>query len=492
MAILDRKRGQVVVRIVYDGPAFAGKTTSLRTLSQALARPLHVPGGEAVGRTVFFDWVEYVGGRFEGYPVCCQLVSVPGQATLGHRRQRLLEEADAVVFVADTTADRMAETKDRLADLVRLLQARQAPPVGLVVQANKRDLAKAVELAELRTWVAQYRTGGLIESVATEGEGIRKAFVFAVRLALDRVRELMKEHALAEGSPEIETAEDLLIRLQAFEGSGGEPVEGPMNEQARNDLPVARTAEAVEGEDRPRIPSAEIASDMIWPPVEGRVVLSRLRPDELCPEQTDEGGWSVPSNEQWLLDSAPDHDFEDLQSGRHALLDWSRLHTSCCGLLSARRCLALAPAPDDRWRLWQVVGRQRTLEEELQRWRHVEWGSEAQVGRRLLDFVLWLHRAARRFREASAPLPFRADTVARGGPDPLYVGLMPTSRQVAQATGEAPSARELVNGILKPWLHSWLDDVPEIRRAVWSALERTSLDDEASVRALQHLSDVLS
>ena len=43
LAVLDVEQNAVVIRIVYDGPPEAGKTTSLRALSASLARPMTTP-----------------------------------------------------------------------------------------------------------------------------------------------------------------------------------------------------------------------------------------------------------------------------------------------------------------------------------------------------------------------------------------------------------------------------------------------------------------
>jgi len=101
MAIIDDTRGVLVVRIVYDGPALSGKTTSLRALAQGVSSKVDCPA-ELAGRTLYFDWVDYVGGLFDGRQIRCQIVSVPGQKDLSHRRKLLLETADAVVLVLDT------------------------------------------------------------------------------------------------------------------------------------------------------------------------------------------------------------------------------------------------------------------------------------------------------------------------------------------------------------------------------------------------------
>src|SRR5262245_57021158 len=106
----------VVVRVVYDGPALAGKTTSVRALARSLGRPVF-SGEEAEGRTLHLDWMDYVGGRFEGYSIRCQVVAVPGQPALSSRRVKLLESADAVVFVADSRGPALAEGPKSLEEL---------------------------------------------------------------------------------------------------------------------------------------------------------------------------------------------------------------------------------------------------------------------------------------------------------------------------------------------------------------------------------------
>ena len=73
MAILDREREVIVLRIVYDGRAGAGKTTTVRALGERLGRRVTTP--EASGeRTLFFDWADYTGGLFEGLQLRCQIV----------------------------------------------------------------------------------------------------------------------------------------------------------------------------------------------------------------------------------------------------------------------------------------------------------------------------------------------------------------------------------------------------------------------------------
>ena len=101
MAIIDIERDVIVVRIVYDGPPFSGKTTSVHALAKILDKRNTVfsPQEDPLSKTLYFDWMEYCGGFFKGYSISCQIISVPGQLSLMERRHFLLRTADSVVFV---------------------------------------------------------------------------------------------------------------------------------------------------------------------------------------------------------------------------------------------------------------------------------------------------------------------------------------------------------------------------------------------------------
>ena len=118
MATLDEQQNTVTLRIVYSGAPMSGKTESIRSLSELLfgstrSQDEFYTPEDTSGRTLYFDWLNYVGGYFKGYKLNCQLISVPGQKTLQTRRQFLLEMADVVVFVVDSE-NRKAGCRDGL------------------------------------------------------------------------------------------------------------------------------------------------------------------------------------------------------------------------------------------------------------------------------------------------------------------------------------------------------------------------------------------
>jgi len=217
MAVLDPRNGTVVIRVVYDGAPMAGKSTSVAALGRGLGSDVYSPG-EVSGRTLYFDWLDYIGGQFEGRRIRCQIISVPGQAVLAPRRRRLLESADVIVFVGDSSPAGFISDRGYLSGLLRVLKQIPGPPVGLVLQANKRDHPHAIPMEQIRSMTQSIGLRvGVVESVARNGVGIREAFVCALRLALERVREQMRRQQLPEVRPQVDTPQELLALLKKSE-----------------------------------------------------------------------------------------------------------------------------------------------------------------------------------------------------------------------------------------------------------------------------------
>jgi hypothetical protein len=294
------------------------------------------------GRTLYFDWLDYTGGLFEGRRIRCQIISVPGQATLAPRRRRLLESADVIVFVGDSTPAGLAADRAYLGGLQTVLRRLPGPPVGVVFQANKRDHAEAVPMDVVRSMLAELGLHvGVVESVATESSGIREAFVFAVRLALDRVRDLMRTGELATARPEVDSAQELLADLKRVEAGSMEYaassglVHTRLSDLQPDSVLVKALTEAVRQEagpamtpgkrgSEPAIPDHRVASGLIWPPVDGRMVLHELAQARVTLTCSATGDWSGVAAGRWRLHCAADAVFRDLERGRAVLVQAAR------------------------------------------------------------------------------------------------------------------------------------------------------------------------
>ena len=391
----------------------AGKTTSLRTLATKLGSPLQTPA-EIDGRTVYFDWLDYTGGLFEGRRIRCQIVSVPGQASLASRRRALLETADALVFVSDTTREAITQGRSYLHSARAALSAREGPTVGIVLQANKRDHAHAVPLGELRTALdAPDEKVAIIESVATDGSGTREAFVFAVRLALDRVRELMRCSLLETAQPPIDSAGDLLQDFERREG-------GKLDLAELSGLPHTRLAsDSVSAS--PDLPRPDLPGGMIWPPVEGRLILHEATLNEPSLRQETNGDWCGVGANGWLIQSPAHAEFRSLSAARSAMLEWARAHSAHSAILGGRRCIALSEQGGESYRLWQCVSTSTTLRDQIEQ---ASSDHERASAEALLAMAKALVHARLEWQHVGA-FPLRTDTVALTPQGPRYAHLMP-------------------------------------------------------------------
>ncbi|MEM1177307.1 MAG: GTPase domain-containing protein [Acidobacteriota bacterium] len=194
MAQIDPETGNLNLQVVYDGAPQSGKTSSVVSLGRILECPVVTPG-EDRGRTVYFDWMDYVGGLCQGRPIQSRVLTVPGQEEWSSRRRLILDSADAVLFVVDSTESRVAESKRRFERLCEDLQRRRRD-IPVLLQLNKRDAPDALPAEELRA-----RLGAeleCVESVAPKGWGVREAFVLLVSAAIRALRnsECLYSHAL--------------------------------------------------------------------------------------------------------------------------------------------------------------------------------------------------------------------------------------------------------------------------------------------------------
>lgn len=474
MAVLDLERNVVVVRLVYDGPPEAGKTTSLRSLAGSFNHPLFSPE-ERDGRTLYFDWLDYTAGRFEGYQIRCQIVSAPGQKEFLERRRRLISEADALVCVADTTRGKLDEALACLKDVPGLLAGVGGPPIGMILQANKRDLPEAVPLPELRARLeAEGHRLGVVESIAAEGAGIRETFVFAVRLALDRVRELIRSGALPSGRPEIDDGPTLYASMQASERQAPAAIAQVLAENAPPDPAIEAfvpwRAESLEipsnanGEHHPRPPDPTAPSGAIWPPVDGRVTLHEAASVRLTTHKLRNGGWAAGIGTGWRAYSSGAGLYPDVESGRAALIQWARLHAACGGVLSPRRCVVLADTGDGAWRLWQIVRAEASLRDYLG---GLERRTSEEAAIRLTDAAAMLLEMDARLAQSPCQVQCSLDTIGRVDGQVVYIGLMPS--EAAGPVVPSVHGPELVRGELS----RLLVDVVERRPDVLAALDRS-------------------
>lgn len=393
MAHIDARSGEVVIRIVYDGASSAGKSANIEQLraliSQQRSGLVRKHPGAAGERTSLFDWLEFAGGYVDGRRVRYQILSTPGLPEFGRRRRWLLASADVIVFVADARKDLLAETCDALPAARAAQDEGSAAPVNIVLQANKRDLDGGLSPTVLAAALGLPDSTPVVPSVVTRGEGVMATFVFASRLATDRVRlQILADALLPRESPEDAESLQALLEDVALE---------PRSAVAP--WPVRRNLIESPGALSMPVPG-ELASGHVWPPVKGRAALGLAlggsidAPRFVLPwapagaqELVSSAGFALHSSERWS--------FSDESAARLALLNHARQLLSLGSLLPDARSLAVAKQTGG-WRLWLVTPLLRSLAED------VFAAAQADDAHALASFAARLKGVRRRLEEAGS------------------------------------------------------------------------------------------
>ncbi|EIJ44313.1 hypothetical protein BegalDRAFT_3503 [Beggiatoa alba B18LD] len=216
MAIIDKERDVIVFRIVYDGLPQSGKTTSIYSLANVLGRTntLYSPPTEA-GQAPLFEWIDYVGGFFRGHSIACQIITTPSDPALHAHRQFLLNTADVVIFIIDTSnADTLEESLHYFQALQTSLPQEGEEAVRIIIQANQYLSKETFSLEDIQTLFNNDSAIKIVETVAKDGKGIRDTFVLAVRYAVERAEALMMKGKLYVDRPNISTGQELFALLQ--------------------------------------------------------------------------------------------------------------------------------------------------------------------------------------------------------------------------------------------------------------------------------------
>lgn len=188
---LNHAQRELTLKIVYYGPGLSGKTTNLRHL-HARARPdvrgrlLTVETHD--DRTLFFDLLPVFFSTSAGFKVKVKLFTVPGQVIHNATRRIVLQNADAVAFIADSRRKATADNNAYWRNLQENMRENGLDPaeVPVVIQFNKRDLPDSRTDAEIEE--ARKRGGQeVVGAVAARGEGVMETFHAVAQAAYRRL-----------------------------------------------------------------------------------------------------------------------------------------------------------------------------------------------------------------------------------------------------------------------------------------------------------------
>lgn len=189
MALINHVKREINAKLVFFGPAHSGKTTNLNITYKKLKPECR---GKLKSMTVqhdrmlFFDFTVPGQGKVDGYQVRFHIYTLAGKVTREAAWKMVLKGADGVVFIADSAPNRMTVNRDSLATLREQMEG--AGNVACVVQCNKRDLADAVPLDEMRRDLASENCP-VVPAVAAKGEGVLDALFAVMRTVLQNLKE---------------------------------------------------------------------------------------------------------------------------------------------------------------------------------------------------------------------------------------------------------------------------------------------------------------
>ena len=154
MATFVSERNEVSFKIVYCGAPRSGKTTNLLYIHKRLDPHFR---GDLISlateedRTLFFDFLPVHAAEVGDFRAKFQLFTVPGQRAYARNREIVLQESDGIVFVADSSPDRVEANLEALQSVRQSLERNDLDPdeIPFVFQFNKRDLPQAMPPQEM-------------------------------------------------------------------------------------------------------------------------------------------------------------------------------------------------------------------------------------------------------------------------------------------------------------------------------------------------------
>ncbi len=205
MVVVSYSGREINAKIVYYGPGLSGKTTNLEKIYDSVPetnRGRMVSMKTQTDRTLFFDLLPLDLGDLQGMKTRLLLYTVPGQVYYNATRKLVLKGVDAVVFVADSASDKMAENRESFQNLEMNLKAYgiDIRTIPLVIQYNKRDLPNAAAVRDMNRELNRLNVPWF-EAQAANGTGVFETLRGVSKLLLAKISKdvLEKDKGAVQG-----------------------------------------------------------------------------------------------------------------------------------------------------------------------------------------------------------------------------------------------------------------------------------------------------
>ena len=180
---------EIIVKIVYYGPALSGKTTNLEYIhkkSNPQTRGKLISLATETDRTLFFDLLPVDLGKVRGFYIKLQLYTVPGQVKYNSTRKLVLKGADAIIFVVDSSKGLVEANVESMENLKENLKESgiDYSAIPVILQFNKQDLPDRISKEELNSRLTD-RKLPCVEASAINGAGVFETLKEISKLVLD-------------------------------------------------------------------------------------------------------------------------------------------------------------------------------------------------------------------------------------------------------------------------------------------------------------------
>jgi mutual gliding-motility protein MglA len=221
MVVYNYQDREITGKIVYFGPHGVGKSTTLRHIYDRVdeeARGKLMSASTDDGRMLYFDFLPVNVGEITGMKIRFQLVTAPGSAHSEATWRRVLQGADAIVFVADSDPNGLQENRESYEFLMEQLEGCgvDSERIPLIFQLNKRDLGTAVSVEQINHELNLRRVPWFASS-ATQGEGVLETFQTIGRMLLVDIGRRYKEELLRKKREQIQRAQTPAAPAEAAE-----------------------------------------------------------------------------------------------------------------------------------------------------------------------------------------------------------------------------------------------------------------------------------
>ena len=222
MAVFNSSTRELVLKIVYYGPALCGKTTNLEYVYSQMPddkKGKMLSLATESDRTLFFDFLPLDLGKIQNWNIRIQLYTVPGQVFYDATRRLVLKGADGIVFVADSQREMLEANVESLKNMKENLRANglDYQTIPLVLQFNKRDLKDILPVEEMNAALND-RQVPFFEAIAIHGDGVMETLKEITRRTIAAVQyRITGERPAAAETTQVERTESETAELSEEE-----------------------------------------------------------------------------------------------------------------------------------------------------------------------------------------------------------------------------------------------------------------------------------